>query len=44
MRAREHAQAGESTQYLDAIRALYGIDVAVPDAACPAPEIDAEAI
>lgn len=44
VRAREHAQAGESTQYLDAIRALYGIDVAVPDAACPAPEIDAEAI
>ncbi len=40
VRAREHAQAGESTQYLEAIRALYGIDVAVPDDACPAPEID----
>lgn len=37
VRAREHAQAGESDQYLDAIRALYGIDVAVPDEACPAP-------
>lgn len=37
VRAREHAQAGESDQYLDAIRALYGIDVAVPDDACPAP-------
>ncbi|MDN4475622.1 glutamyl-tRNA reductase [Demequina sp. SYSU T00192] len=43
VRAREHAQAGEANQYLEAIRALYGIDVAVPDDACPAPEIDAEA-
>ncbi|WP_296665103.1 glutamyl-tRNA reductase [Demequina sp.] len=43
IRAREHAQAGESDHYLEAIRALYGIDVAVPDAACPAPEIAAEA-
>ncbi|WP_228373601.1 glutamyl-tRNA reductase [Demequina soli] len=42
VRAREHAQAGEATQYLEAIRALYGIDVAVPDDACPAPQIDAE--
>lgn len=39
VRAREHAQAGESENYLEAIRALYGIDVAVPDDACPAPEI-----
>jgi len=37
VRAREHAQAGESDQYLDAIRALYGIDVDMPDEACPAP-------
>ncbi|MDN4477627.1 glutamyl-tRNA reductase [Demequina lignilytica] len=42
VRAREHAQAGESSIYLDAIRALYGIDVAVPDDACPAPAIDAD--
>ena len=42
VRAREHAQAGEAAQYLDAIRALYGIDVAVPDDACPAPQIDAD--
>lgn len=40
VRAREHAQAGESSTYLDAIRALYGIDVAVPDDACPAPTFD----
>ncbi|SEJ35251.1 glutamyl-tRNA reductase [Demequina mangrovi] len=40
VRAREHAQAGEATQYLEAIRALYGIDVAVPDDACPVTEID----
>lgn len=37
VRAREHAQAGAADQYLGAIRALYGIDVAVPDDACPAP-------
>jgi len=43
VRAREHAQAGEAEQYLGAIRALYGIDVDVPEDACPAPEIDAEA-
>ena len=28
--------------YLDAIQALYGIDIAVPDTACPEDEIDAE--
>ncbi|WP_297084305.1 glutamyl-tRNA reductase [uncultured Demequina sp.] len=39
VRAREHAQAGETDRYLGAIRALYGIDVAVPDDACPAPEM-----
>ncbi|PKQ25852.1 MAG: glutamyl-tRNA reductase [Actinobacteria bacterium HGW-Actinobacteria-4] len=39
VRAREHAQAGASENYLEAIRALYGIDVDVPDDACPAPEI-----
>ena len=39
VRAREHAQAGEADRYLGAIRALYGIDVAVPDDACPAPEM-----
>jgi len=38
VRAREHAVAGESERYLAAIRALYGIDVAVPDDACPAIE------
>jgi len=36
VRAREHAAAGEQERYLAAIRALYGIDVAVPDDACPA--------
>ena len=36
VRARAHAQAGESVQFLDAIRALYGIDIAMPDDACPA--------
>ncbi|MGC4174546.1 glutamyl-tRNA reductase [Demequina sp.] len=35
VRAREHAVAGEQERYLAAIRALYGIDVAVPDDACP---------
>ncbi|WP_234988218.1 glutamyl-tRNA reductase [Demequina sp. NBRC 110056] len=39
VRAREHAQAGEAERYLDAIRALYGIGVDVPDDACPAPEM-----
>ncbi|WP_238581686.1 glutamyl-tRNA reductase [Demequina aestuarii] len=43
VRAREHAQAGESDRYLGAIRALYGIDVAIQDDACPAPEMDAAA-
>ncbi|MES1171157.1 MAG: glutamyl-tRNA reductase [Actinomycetota bacterium] len=38
VRASEHAVAGESERYLAAIRALYGIDVAVPDDACPATE------
>jgi len=42
VRAREHAVAGESERYLAAIRALYGIDVAVPDDACPAPEFGAD--
>jgi len=42
VRAREHAQAGEADRYLGAIRALYGIDVAVPDDACPAPEMGGE--
>jgi len=36
VRAREHAAAGETDRYLNAVRALYGIDVAVPDDACPA--------
>ena len=39
VRAREHAQAGEADRYLGAIRALYGIDVDVPDTACPAPQM-----
>lgn len=39
VRAREHAQAGEADRYLGAIRALYGLDVEVPDDACPAPEM-----
>jgi len=43
VRAREHAQAGEGDRYMDAIRALYGIDIAVPDDACPAPEVDVSA-
>lgn len=43
VRAREHAQAGEGDRYLGAIRALYGIDVAVPDDACPAPDMSAAA-
>ncbi len=38
VRAREHAAAGDSERYLAAIRALYGIDVAVPPDACPAIE------
>lgn len=40
VRAREHAVAGEGERYLAAIQALYGIDVAVPDDACPAVETD----
>lgn len=36
VRAREHAAAGETDRYLNAIRALYGIDIAVPNDACPA--------
>jgi len=36
VRAREHAVAGEHERYLEAVRALYGLDVAVPDDACPA--------
>ncbi|WP_062078046.1 glutamyl-tRNA reductase [Demequina globuliformis] len=43
VRARELAQAGEEDRYLGAIRALYGIDVDMPQDACPADEIDAEA-
>lgn len=42
VRARQHAEAGSEMAYVDAIRALYGIDVAVPNDACPADEIDAE--
>lgn len=38
VRAREHAVAGEHERYLEAVSALYGIDVAVPDDACPATE------
>jgi glutamyl-tRNA reductase len=38
VRAREHAVAGEQERYLAAIRALYGIDVDVPEDACPAIE------
>lgn len=37
VQARQHAQAGESAKYLDAIRALYGIDVEVSDEALSAP-------
>ena len=36
VRAREHAEAGQAERYLSAITALYGIDVAVPQDACPA--------
>lgn len=36
VRARELAAAGEPERFLAAVRALYGIDVAVPDDACPA--------
>ena len=43
VRAREHAASGESERYLEAMRALYGIDVAVPDDACPATELSAVA-
>lgn len=43
VRAREHAQAGQEDRYLGAIRALYGIDVDMPQDACPADEIDAQA-
>ena len=43
VRAREHAASGETERYLEAVRALYGIDVAVPDDACPATEISAVA-
>ena len=39
VRAREHAASGETGRYLEAVRALYGIDVAVPDDACPAVEL-----
>ncbi|WP_062379820.1 glutamyl-tRNA reductase [Demequina pelophila] len=39
VRAREHAAAGDSDRYLDAIRALYGIDLDVPLDACPAEQI-----
>ena len=42
VRAREHAAAGESERYLAAIRALYGIDVEVPEDACPAIESGAD--
>ncbi|WP_161794234.1 glutamyl-tRNA reductase [Demequina sediminicola] len=42
VRAREHAQAGQADKYLGAIRALYGIDVAMPDSACPVDEMDPE--
>ncbi|WP_160295440.1 glutamyl-tRNA reductase [Demequina aurantiaca] len=42
VRARQHAEAGSEMAYVDAIQALYGIDIAVPDDACPADEIDAE--
>lgn len=38
VRAREHAAAGETERYLAAVRALYGLDVAMPDDACPAVE------
>lgn len=37
VQARRHSQAGEAARYLDAIRALYGIDVDVPAAAFQAP-------
>ena len=39
VRAREHAASGETERYLEAVRALYGIDVAVPDDACPAVDV-----
>ncbi|WP_160300031.1 glutamyl-tRNA reductase [Demequina oxidasica] len=42
IRARQHAEAGSEMAYVDAIQALYGIDIAVPNDACPAVEIDAE--
>lgn len=42
VRARQHAEAGSEMAYVDAIQALYGIDIAVPADACPAVEIDAD--
>lgn len=42
IRAREHAQAGAEMAYVDAIQALYGLDIAVPADACPADAMAAE--
>ena len=41
VRARELAQAGHADMYLTALNTLYGLDVSVPDDACPVDKIDA---
>ncbi|WNM25072.1 glutamyl-tRNA reductase [Demequina capsici] len=43
VRAREMARAGRADSYLDAIRTLYGIDIAIQADACPAPGIAQDA-
>ncbi|MCB2412528.1 glutamyl-tRNA reductase [Demequina sp. TTPB684] len=40
VRAKELAESGQTAEYLSALSILYGLDVAVPDDACPAQEID----
>jgi glutamyl-tRNA reductase len=40
VRAKELAESGQTAEYLSALSTLYGLDVAVPDDACPAHEID----
>lgn len=41
VRAKELAESGHTAEYMSALSTLYGLDVAVPDDACPAHEIDA---
>lgn len=44
VRARQLAEAGQAERYVSALNTLYGLDVDVPDDACPAQQIDAELI